>query len=208
MSEEDEMEIPVNEGVEDEVEQAVPEVRQVPLQALEAERRKRQELEAQLRNLQQAQAHAESQQQDDEDDDEFITKAEMKERLKQASLGNRRQILEESFVESNPKALEVINKHLDEILKRKPWLTQTIETAPNRYARAYEIVQDYMPKEEPTDRFKNQKTDAQRIVENSKKPGSPVTVAKGSQANNADYLHSIRGKPEFREYRRNLLAGK
>ena len=206
MSEEDET-IPVNEGEEqEELEQFVPEPRQVPLQALEAERRKRQDLEAQVRMMQQAQAQQPA---NDEDDDEFITKAEMKERLKAASQGNRREILEESFCDNNPEALDIINKNLDEVLKRKPWLAQTIDSAPNRYARAYEIVQDYMPKEQtPVQRFKNSKDDAQRIVDNSKKPNSPVTVAKASQANNTDYLRSIQGKPEFREYRKNLLAGR
>ena len=198
--------VPDNEEQEEFIEQSTPEPeqRQVPLQALEAERRKRQDLEAQVRAMQASQSEP-----DDEDEEEFITKAEMNARLKAATFGNRREILEESFCDSNPKAVELINQHLKEIINRKPWLAQTIESAPNRYARAYEIVQDYMPKDQAvSDRLKQSKDDARRIVDNSKKPLSPVTVAKASQASNADYLRSIQGTSEFREYRKKMMSGR
>lgn len=186
--------------------------RTVPLEALEAERRKRQELEAHNRALQELMMKSKAQepQDDSEDEDEFITKAEMKRRLDKVTFAQKRELLEEAYCDSKPEAVELINTHLEAIIKRKPWLAQTIESAPNRYARAYEIVQDYMPREEKTasaSKFGRPQAEAKRIVENAQKPGNPATIAKAANGTNADYLKSIQGKPEFREYRRKMLAG-
>lgn len=197
---------------EAEVEQAIPAARTVPLEALEAERRKRQDLEAQNRVLQEfmMKSKGEAKPEDDSDDDEFITKAEMKRRLDTLSFAQKREVLEEAFCDSKPEAVQLINTHLEQIIKRKPWLAQTIESAPNRYARAYEIVQDYMPKEEkvaPASKFSRPQAEAKKIVENSQKPGNPATIAKAANGSNIDYLKSIQGKPEFRDYRKKMLAG-
>jgi hypothetical protein len=201
----------VNEEVAEQVQEAP---RTVPLEALEAERRKRQDLEAQNRALQDLmmkskapQAEAES----DDDEDEFITKAEMKKRLDKVSFTQKRELLEEAFCDNKPEAVDLINTHLENIIKRKPWLAQTIESAPNRYARAYEIVQDYMPIENkvaPAQKFSRPQAEAKRIVENAQKPGNPSTIAKATNGSNLDYLKSIQGKPEFQEYRRKMLAGR
>jgi hypothetical protein len=190
-----------------------PRGRTVPLEALEAERRKRQDLEAQNRALQEFMMKSkapEKVEDNPEDEDEFITKAEMKRRLEKVSFAQKREVLEEAFCDSNPEAVRLVNQHLEEIIKRKPWLAQTIESAPNRYARAYEIVQDYMPKDEkvaPASKFSRPKAEAKRIVENAQKPGNPATIAKSAQGSNLDYLKSIQGKPEFREYRKKMLTG-
>lgn len=209
---EEQQEVPDVEEHEEEQEVAqAPEPRTVPLEALESERRKRQDLEAQNRALQEMMMKSSKTEApaEEDDDEEFITKAELKKRLKEATFGNKREVMEEAFCSANPQAVELINKNLESIIKRKPWLAQTIESAPNRYARAYEIVQDYAPREEaaPTKKFSDPKVDARRIVENSQKPGNPATIAKPAQAGTADYLRSIAGKPEFREYRKKMLAG-
>ena len=203
----------VPDAVEQPKQESIQEARQVPLEALEAERRKRKELEVQNRTLQEfltkSQTENKKTQEDDlEDDDDFITKAEMKKRIESVKFSNKREILEEAFAESNPKAVQLIDTHLEEIIKRKPWLAQSIESSPNRYARAHEIVLDYMPKEEsPMQKLKNPQEDAKKIVENSQKPGSPQTIAKSSSMSNVDYLKSIAGKSEFREYRKKLMGG-
>lgn len=186
--------------------------RTVPLEALEAERRKRQDLEAQNRALQELMTKSKAPEKvdEDEDEDEFITKAEMKKRLEKVTFAQKREMLEEAFCDSRPEAVDLINSHLEHIIKRKPWLAQTIDSAPNRYARAYEIVQDYMPKDEkvaPSSKFARPKDEAKKIVENSQKPGNPATIAKAANSSNMDYLKSIQGKPEFREYRKKMLAG-
>ena len=201
----------VNEEVAEQVQEAP---RTVPLEALEAERRKRQDVEAQNRALQDLMMKSKAPQveaESEDDEDEFITKAEMKKRLDKVSFTQKRELLEEAFCDNKPEAVDLINTHLENIIKRKPWLAQTIESAPNRYARAYEIVQDYMPIENkvaPAQKFSRPQAEAKRIVENAQKPGNPSTIAKATNGSNLDYLKSIQGKPEFQEYRRKMLAGR
>lgn len=195
------------------VQETVEAPRTVPLEALEAERRKRQDVEAQNRALQELMLKNKPPvaEEPDEDDEEFITKAEMKKRLQTTSFAQKREFLEEAFCDSKPDAVALIEAHLQDIIKRKPWLAQTIESAPNRYARAYEIVQDYMPKETkpaPANKFSSQQADAKRIVENAQKPGSSMSISKASNNSQVDYLKSIQGKPEFREYRKKMMSGR
>ena len=203
-------ELEITEDVEQAEEQVVTSepVRQVPLEALEAERRKRKEAEAQNKALQDYMLKSKQTSetaQDEDDEEEYMTKAEFKKR----SFAQKREVLEEAFCSSNPVAVQEINKNLEEIIKQKPWLAQTIENSPNRYARAYEIVQAFKPKEkEELNAYKSVKTDVKRIVENSKKPVSTNSISKSSTMNNAEYLKSIAGTSEFREYRRKMLSGK
>jgi hypothetical protein len=190
-------------------------VRQVPLTALEAERHKRQEVEVHNRllqdyvtRLQQKQEDVKERVDDSNDDETLVNKRELKqfrEKLTSEEFATmKREIAEETFKEVNPEAIKQINTHLKEILERKPWLAKSIEDAPNRYSRAYEIVQDYSP---ALAKKKTQANDAQRIIENSKKPGNPATVGKPSNLTGTDYLKSIAGTKDFNDYRKKVLQG-
>jgi len=191
--------------------------RQVPLSALEAERQKRQEREEENRYLRelatQQKVQLDSMQpkqatQEDNDED-LVNKRDLKQfkdRLsKEEFTQMKREISEETFKDANPEAIRQINMHLKEILERKPWLAKTIEEAPNRYSRAYEIVQDYAP---ATAAKQSKADDAKRIVENSKKPASPATVGKPANMSQGDYIKSLRGKKEFKDFRKELLQGR
>lgn len=181
------------------------EVRQVPLAALEAERHKRQELEAQNKALQEILIQKSQPQPVEEEEVEepeaWVNRKELKSELERQKFIQKRDILEEHFKETNPEAMKAINSNLKKVLEKKPWLLQSIESAPNRYARAYEIVQDYSNVLAPFN------SDAKKIIQNSQKPGSPVTVGKSAQLSGKDYLKSIQGKPEFREYRQKVMRG-
>lgn len=187
--------------------------RQVPLEALEAERRKRQEAEAQARLYQELAKRAEesktteASEQEAEDDYEAVTRGDLKKfhqkLTKEEFAEMKRDIAEETFKDTQPEAIKLINTHLKEILERKPWLADSISRAPNRYARAHEIVNDYMPQVVAQ---KTQASEAKKIVENSQKPGSPAAVGKSQQLSGADYMKSIAGTNEFREYRKQLLG--
>lgn len=186
--------------------------RQVPLSALEAERQKRQERDEENRYLrelamqQKAQLESFLQQkqpvQDDSDED-LVNKREFKqfqERFTKEELVKiKRDLSEEAFKDANPEAMRQIEMHLKQIIDRKPWLAQSIEQAPNRYSRAYEIVQDYAP---AITAKQTKAEEAKLIVENSKKPGSPVSVGKPSNLSQGDYMKSLRGKKEWGEARR------
>jgi hypothetical protein len=49
--------------------------------------------------------------------------------------------------------------------------------------------------------------DGRRIIENAHKPRSPSEVGRSSRPEGAEYLKSIQGKKEFREYREKVLRG-
>jgi len=194
-------------SVQPEVEPVDHEPKMVPLAALQDERRKRQELEARtqvyediLRNRNAENAP----EQPEEDPTAIVERKDL-----QANLAHsKRDILETLYQDMNPKAVQEINKYLKPILEKKPWLAASVDTAQNRYARAHEIVQDYMHlvEDKPATRTQSA-TDGKRIIENSRKPGSPVDVGKSARPEGTEYLKSIQGKKEFREYREKVLRG-
>lgn len=175
--------------------------RMVPLSALEAERRKRQDLEAKAHMLQQHLLQAKEQ--EPEDDPHALVE---KGAFKQATEETKRQIREEVFLDTHPEAVPNINKYLDKILEKKPWLADSVANAPNRYARATEIINDFKHLvEEP--KKSQAANDAERIVKNANKPGSTADIGRTALADKASYLKSIQGTKEFREYRQKLLSG-
>jgi len=119
----------------------------------------------------------------------------------------KREILETLYQDMNPEAVQKINKYLKPILEKKPWLATSVDTAQNRYARAYEIVQDYIHLVETPERKQSSNQDGKRIIENAHKPRSPTEVGKSARPEGTEYLKSIQGKKEFREYRQKVLRG-
>lgn len=186
--------------------QEVQEQKMVPLAALQAERRKRQELEAKAQLYQEMMLAKEKQQEPEEEDDPNALVE--KQHLRETTANTKRDILETLYQDMNPEAVQKINKYLGPILEKKPWLASSVDTAQNRYARAYEIVQDYLHlvEEKPVVRQSNN-TDGQRIVQNAQKPRSPTEVGKSARPEGIEYLKSIQGKKEFREYRQKVLQG-
>lgn len=184
---------------------AQEEQKMVPLAALQAERRKRQEYETRTKVYEDLLAQKNVPEEVEKDDPEaLLTKSTFQE---EKAL-TKREILEQVYQDMNPTAVQKINTYLKPILDKKPWLAATLDTAVNRLARANEIVDDYMHLVEEKPKIKSQAvSDAQRIVENAQKPRSPVEIGKSAQPTGTEYLKSIQGKKEFREYREKVLRG-
>lgn len=184
--------------------------RMVPLEAMEAERQRRKQAEEQTRMLQQylmqGTQKQQAQQEEEEDPEDILTKGQFKNSIQQA----KREILEEAFVQANPQAVESINQSLEQILKDMPFLEESIKNAPNRYQRAWQIVQKFAGQSQQPAKSNQAKavSDVQKILENSKKPGSPVAIAKSPTHSQEGYLKSIRGTKDFREYRKKMIYGK
>ncbi len=199
----------VSEHVEgDQQDQHQEEPKMVPLAALQAERRKRQEYESRSKVYEDLLAKKNTQPEEveeDEDPEGLVTKSSFKE---EKAL-TKREILEQVYQDMNPEAVQKINTYLKPILDKKPWLASTLDNAVNRLARANEIVDDYMHlvEEKPKAKVVAAVADARRIVENANKPRSPVEVGKSAQPSGTEYLKSIQGKKEFREYRQKVLQG-
>jgi len=195
-----------SEQVEVEYQDEQQEQKMVPLAALQAERRKRQDLEAQRQVYEELMRSRDVDTVKEEDDDPNALVE--KQHLRENTAHTKREILETLYQDMNPDAVQKINKYLKPILEKKPWLANSVDTAQNRYARAYEIVQDYLHlvEEKPSIR-QSQNTDGQRIVQNAQKPRSPAEVGKSARPEGMEYLKSIQGKKEFREYRQKVLRG-
>lgn len=209
MSEEEQelnQEVAVSEQPEVESQEENQEQKMVPLAALQAERRKRQELEAKAQVYQEMMRAKEEAAvpQEAEDPNALVEKHV----LNQTAATTKREILETLYQDMNPEAVQKINTYLGPILEKKPWLASSVDTAQNRYARAYEIVQDYMHLVQEKPKAKqSSNTDAQRIVQNAQKPRSPTEVGKSARPEGMEYLKSVQGKKEFREYRQKVLRG-
>jgi len=202
---------PIGDSQEDQVD----EQKTVPLSAMIATRKKSQEessradkaeakaqmLEAYINKMQAA-----KQEPEEEEDPRAIVE---RKDLQETTAHTKRDILETLYQDMNPEAVQKINKYLKPILEKKPWLASSVDTAQNRYARAYEIVQDYLHlvEEKPAGRASSSNMDGKRIIENSQKPRSPTEVGKSARPEGTEYLKSIQGKKEFREYRQKVLRG-
>ncbi len=184
---------------------AQEEQKMVPLAALQAERRKRQEFETRTKVYEDLLAKKDVPEEVEQEDPEaLLTKSS----FQQEKALTKREILEQVYQDMNPQAVQKINTYLKPILDKKPWLAATLDTAVNRLARANEIIDDYLHLVEEKPKVKSPAvSDAQRIVENSQKPRSPVEIGKSAQPTGTEYLKSIQGKKEFREYREKVLRG-
>jgi hypothetical protein len=195
----------VSEPVDVQPQETLPdEPKMVPLAALQAERKKRQESEARTRVYEEMMAKKSQEPDEPEDLEALVTKGNFQE---EKAL-TKREILEQVYQDMNPDAVRKIEMYLKPILDKKPWLAASVDTAQNRLARANEIIDDYIhllqDKPKPAS---NSANDAKRIVQNSQKPGSPTQLGKSAQPSGMEYLKSMQGKKEFREYRQKLLNG-
>jgi hypothetical protein len=176
----------------------------VPLAALQAERRKRQEFETRNKIYEEMMAKKNIEPEEEEDPEALLTKGSFKE---EKAL-TKREILEQVYQDMNPEAVHKINLYLKPILDKKPWLAASLDSALNRLSRANEIVDDYIHLVDGKGRAKSDgATDARKIVENANKPRSPNEIGKSAQPSGTEYLKSIQGKKEFREYRAKMLRG-
>ena len=186
----------------------------VPLAAMLATRKKLQEAEMRAAKAEAAQQayqdyankmNGKEEPEEEEDPRAIVEKKD----LRESTAHTKREILETLYQDMNPEAVQKINKYLKPILEKKPWLATSVDTAQNRYARAYEIVQDYMHlvEEKPPEARRTGNTDGQRIIQNAHKPRSPAEVGKSARPEGVEYLKSIQGKKEFREYRQKVLRG-
>ncbi len=208
MTEEEQVDVPaaVSEQQEVEPKETQPEEQtMVPLAALQAERRKRQEFETRNKVYEDllAQKNAQKEVDEPEDPEALLTKAHFNE----DKALTKREILESVWQDSHPEAVQKINTYLKPILDKKPWLASTLDTAVNRLSRANEIVDDYMHLVKEKPKTPTAVADAKRIVENANKPRSPAEAGKSAQPTGTEYLKSIQGTKEFREYRAKVRQG-
>ena len=162
-------------AVEPEVAPEEPKEEQnVPLSALQKERRKRQEIEAENRWLKEQSMKKET---PAPEPDESRFESATREDLSKAEMEIIRKVEERSWIKNNPERYEKINELLPEFLKRRPNLAQAINAASNRYEEAWELMDKLSPREQ-----KSLKTPA---APKKEAPGNPASVPKGAAMNQA-----------------------
>ena len=145
---------------------------QVPLSALQKERRKRQEIEHELKwHKEQMMARKpEPETEPDESLYETATKEDLG-KFKQQVL---REVQETNWIKSNPDKAADINDRLPEFLKQRPNLASAIEAAQNRYEEAWELMDKLTPR---------QKVALKQVAARKDAPGNPAGIPKAAALN-------------------------
>lgn len=147
---------------------------QVPLSALQKERKKRQEAELRAEYLEKNQQKA-SYKEPEEDNSEYesATKAD----LHSFQRSTLREMEERFWIKQNPEKYEKINDFLPKFLKERPNLASAINDATNRYEEAFTLMDALTPKQQQnTLRSAGQK----RVA-----PNSPSNIPKSASLSDA-----------------------
>jgi len=170
---------------------------QVPLSALQKERKKRQEYEQELkayRDFQLKQMQM-AQQPKEEDPSQYepITKADYERAKNAEKLSIMREVEEKIWIKNNPDKIEEINERLTEFLKQRPNLVAAIESSSNRYEEAWELMDKLSPKQKIAL--------TKPLAEKKSSPGSPAVVSKSASMNQAIDVMNMSDE-EFDAWRR------
>ena len=159
----------------------------VPLSALQKERRKRQELELEIKWMKEQASKTAVQPEPDDTRFESATREDLSKTREDII----RDVEERRWIKENPEHYEKVNELLPEFLKRRPNLATAIAAAPNRYEEAFELMDKLSPREQQKLRSAPARKEA---------PGNPASVPKGAAMNQAVDVMSMDDK-EFSAWR-------
>ena len=171
-------------------EQSQPEQQQemVPVTALQAERRERQQLQEQNKLLQDhmslmqsntAPAAPRAEEMDGLSDDDVLTVGEAKKFMSQMQQKNHSSLEELRVQQKYTDYSQVVTKYLPEVVKNNPALKDTLQNDPNRYELAYYLAKNSDSYRGASHEGKKS-ADAQRIVDNGNRAGSLSAVGSTS----------------------------
>ena len=170
---------PAEEGADHQPEPV--EEKRVPVSAVQKERKKRQEAEAERmraqvelnfyrEQMQKSQAPVE----DDDTQYESLTRGEYEQKVKQDRFETKREISEDAWKSANPEKAQEVDDNLAEFLQQRPHLGAAISSVTNRYAEAYTLMKALSPKQQAAIK--------QRAAEKPA-PGSPNGMPKAAAIN-------------------------
>lgn len=179
---------------------------QVPLEALQAERAQRQNLQEELRvikdhiALMQSQQSQPKQAQKDEFDgvseDDVLTVGELKKILSKKENQYQMSLQELKMTQKHPDYEQVVTQYLPEVLKQNPGLRNTLQNSQD-YELAY-----YLAKNSDAYKAANKQSkknaDAERIVQNAQEAGSLSSMGSNSPVNQAKRYRDM-SDDEFRK---------
>lgn len=173
---------PVEAEVQQQQPEAAPEM--VPLSALQAERRERQQMQEQMKMLQDhvslMQANQQPAQQPQNEyegmsDDDVLTVGEAKRFMQQYKQETSTAVEELRVLQKYNDYNEVIREYLPQVIKDNPALKATLQNDPNRYELAYYLAKN---SDQYRNRDQGQKANeqAERLLKNAKTPVSLSAV--------------------------------
>ena len=145
---------------------------QVPLSALQKERRKRQEMEQELHFLKSQSYAPPPPQVEDTSRYESATREDLSRSQAEAV----RIVEEKLWIRQNPEKYEKVNEYLPEFLKQRPNLCAAIGTASNRYEEAYILMEALTPK---------QQQQLKKDVVKKEAPNAPTSIPKAASLNHS-----------------------
>jgi len=173
------------------------ESRTVPLRAVQKERKRRQEAEAEsyrqeveLKYLRE-QLTQPKQQEEDESEYESASRKELRDTASKTKEDVKRDLREEIWVESHSAQSQWVDENLSNFLKQRPHLSTAISQSPNRYKEAYELMTALSPKQQQQISSKPQKREA---------PNAPNSVPKAAGVNQAMDIMNLSDE-EFSKWR-------
>lgn len=183
----------------------------VPVSALQAQRRRRQEAEQKNKMYEDYISRLEGKGEEpaqEEDPDDLVSLGQFRQEQNQT----KRELREDLWADSNPDKVAQIETYWEELIKQRPLLHGVAKDSPNRLAAAYQLIQDYnhLLGISPTKVGKKPAEidmNARKLQQNTQKPGSPVGMAKTANMSRVEFLKSVQGTPQFREVREKMRRG-
>lgn len=175
---------------------AEPSEEMVPLSALQAERRSRQQYQEQNKLFQDHMALLKSNQAPPEPkqedmvglaDEDVLTVGEAKKLLGAVNKNYQSSVEELRVQQKYSDYNDVVTQYLPDVVAKNPSLKSTLENDPNRYELAYYLAKQSDSYREKTHETKKS-TDAKRIIENGQRAGTLSAVGSAaSQSNVGNY---------------------
>lgn len=179
------------------------EEQQVPLSALQAERRERQQLQENMKLMQDhmalLQANNQNKAKDKESefngltDNDVLTVGEAKKFMQDFSRKQELAVEELRMSQANHDYDEVVRKYLPEVLKTDPDLKDVIMNAPNPYKIAYHLAKrsdSYLKDQSNSSRS----PEAKQAVQNLNRPGNLSSVGSTSASSQASQYKNMSDK--------------
>lgn len=186
------------------------EARQVPLDALQAERAERQKIQGEMQMLKEHLAIMQrqmqpSQQKDEIDrlaDDDVLTVGEAKKFINKLDSQYQMTLKELRMTQKHKDYEHVVTKYLPEVLKQNPGLRSTLEQTQD-YELAY-----YLAKSSDAYKAEHKRSeknaDAERIVQNARMAGSLSSVGQTSPVSQAKQYRNMSDADFRKEVQKNL----
>lgn len=165
---------------------SAPQDTMVPLTALQAERRERQQMEEQNRMLQEHMALLRAQQAPapqepilNADDNDILTVGDFKKALGTYKQQYEMSIQELKAAQKYSDYAETVQKYLPDVIKQNPSLRDTLLHDPNKFETAYWLAKNSEAYRQDHKQSKKN-ADAERIIQNASKPGSLSAVGQSA----------------------------